>query len=241
MKYLIPFCFLFAILAISSCDQIPCDGVECGEYGTCNESTEQCTCDPGFAVNATTGLCDCPENSAYNDSLELCICNDGWVMNPLTSTCVNPCELINCGVNGDCDFATGDCNCDSGYGPGNLSPCEAYNLKFAGTWTGSHIDQNSTSTGPYSMTLSAMQEPERVLFQNFMNLYCQGPQQPVDADGSVVDPGQAGGNVNPACPEWILTNTAFELIDGNTLEITATVTPGMGGPPMNLDGTYTRD
>ncbi|MFT4525641.1 MAG: hypothetical protein ACI85F_001796, partial [Bacteroidia bacterium] len=83
MKYLIPLSFLFAVLMISSCDQIPCNDVECGDYGTCDESTELCNCDPG-------------------------------------------------------------------YGPENLSPCEAYNLKFESDWTGSHVDQNSTSTGPYT-------------------------------------------------------------------------------------------
>lgn len=162
-------------------------------------------------------------------------------MNPLTNTCVNPCELINCGLHGDCDFATGDCNCDPGYGPGNLSPCEAYNLKFDGDWTGTHEDQNGTSTGPYTMTLSAMQEPDGVVFQNLFDLFCQGPQLPVDGDGVVVDPGQEGGNINSVCPEWVLSNTSFELIDGSTLEVVATVTPGMGGPPMNLVGSYTRD
>ncbi|MFT5054075.1 MAG: hypothetical protein ACI97X_001099 [Oceanospirillaceae bacterium] len=241
MKYLIPLSFLFAVLMISSCDQIPCNDVECGDYGTCDESTELCNCDPGFSISATTGLCACPENSAYSDTAQICICDEGWLMNPLTSTCFNPCDLINCGLNGSCDFSTGECNCDPGYGPENLSPCEAYNLKFESDWTGSHVDQNSTSTGPYTMTLIAMQEPDRVLFQNFMNLYCQGPQLAVDADGTVADPGQTGGSLNSVCPQWIISAASFELINGNTLEVIATVTPGISGPPQNLIGTYLRD
>ena len=242
MKYLIPISFLFAVLIISSCDQIPCDGINCGDYGTCDESTELCECNPGFSISATTGLCDCPENSVYNDSSQICDCNDGWLMNPLTNTCVNPCDLINCGLNGDCDFTTGDCNCDAGYGPGNLSPCEAFNLKFAGNWTGSHVNQvDSQSTGPYTMTLSAMLEPANVFFENFMNFYCQGPQVQVDADATLVSPGESGGNFNSACIEWTFSNGSFELVNASTLHVNVTVTPGMSGPPLNLVGTYTRD
>ena len=241
MRYLIPFSFLLAILSVSSCDKIPCDDVDCGDHGTCDETNEQCACDPGFTVDATTGLCSCPDNSTYQDSTDRCECNEGWLMNPLTGTCVNPCELINCGLNGTCDFSTGDCICDAGYGPGNLSPCEAYNLKFAGSWTGSHTDQNSQSTGPYTMTLVAMQEPDGVIFENFMDLLCAGPQLPVDADGVIDSQGEEGGSISSVCPEWIVSNSSFSLENESTLIVSATVTPGMGGPPMVLSGTYTRD
>ena len=242
MRYLIPFSFLLAMLSVSSCDQIPCDDVDCGEYGTCDETNEQCACDPGFVFNTSSGICECTPNATYNDTTQVCECNEGWLMNPITATCVNPCDLINCGLHGDCDFTTGACNCDAGYGPGNLSPCEAFNLKFTGSWTGNHLDQVSQQvTGPYTMVLTPMLEPERVLFQNFMKLLCQGPGVPVDADGSLVDPGTSGDNIDSACPEWSFSNTAFILVNDSTLRVIATVIPGMGGPTQELLGTYIRD
>jgi len=177
---------------------------------------------------------DCGEHGTCVETDGTCSCDSGFSLNVSTGLC-------SCPENSTYSDSAQLCLCADGYGPGNLSPCEAFNLKFIGIWTGSHTDiSNNQVTGPYTMSLSAMLEPNEVLFQNFMNLFCQGPQLAVDADGTVVTPGQSGGEFASPCIEWVFSNGSFELVSSDSLIVSVSVTPGLGGPSMSFTGSYTR-
>lgn len=242
---------LFAILGIFSamiysCDTIPCDDVDCGDNGTCNETDGSCICDQGYAWSDSAGTClaaclvlPCPDNSTCNETTLLCECDSGFIMLP-NGICIDLCILVNCGLNGTCDFNTGECICDPGYGPGNLSPCEAFNLKFVGQWLGSHTDELGNTTGPYTINAIADSDPAKVRFDNFMMYGCTG-QPALSVLGTV---GPNGLNItayNSLCADW-QTNGTMDTgtlsNSGNTLNITVTISSG--GTGSTLTGTYVR-
>lgn len=237
---------LFSIL-IYSCDTIPCDGVDCGEHGTCNESDGTCICTTGYVWNDSASTCllhclvePCPPNSTCNTISEVCECDSGYIMIP-NGLCIDLCAAVNCGLNGDCDFNTGECICDPGYGPGNLSPCEAFNLKFAGQWMGSHTDDFGTTTGPYTMNLIADQnDPTFVRFDNFVNYGCSS-QPALSVLGYVAADGMGIHDFESLCGDW-QTDGVFDqallINSGQTLQLNVFITSGGSG--FNLSGTYTR-
>ena len=90
------------------------------------------------------------------------------------------------------------------------------------------------------MTLSPMMEADGLIFENFMDVFCNGPQAPVDADGTINSPGTDGDDISAACPEWVVNSSSFELMNDSTLRVNATVEPGMSGAQQILIGTYIR-
>jgi hypothetical protein len=120
----------------------PCEGVDCGNHGSCVENVGEatCLCDEGYH---TEGLA-CVQNSGTNpcegvlcsghgtcalvDDNPICACDSGY--HPEGLNCIqdanDPCEGINCSGHGTCAAIGNDplCTCDEGYHAENLSCVE---------------------------------------------------------------------------------------------------------------------
>ena len=114
-------CALVTTLA-TGCDDTedePCDGVECGAHGVCDEETGACECDPGYAGEACDDCeVDCGEHGACNLATAGCDCDAGWT-GDLCDT-----EVLECGDHGAFDEDSGTCQCDPGFAGDLCDGCD---------------------------------------------------------------------------------------------------------------------
>ncbi|EGD73921.1 fibrillin 1 [Salpingoeca rosetta] len=90
-------------------------GDVCGGLGSCSVADGTCSCEPCYAPNPTTGICeDAPCPTCLFDGE--CVCVNG----EKTCSCKgqrdgDTCELCNCLNGGSCNAITGECDCAAGF------------------------------------------------------------------------------------------------------------------------------
>ncbi|GFH56770.1 hypothetical protein CTEN210_13246 [Chaetoceros tenuissimus] len=127
-----------SILLIGKYNGADCSENDCGEYGTCNESTNTCTCldtfiqvssnvcgcEPescggrGECINPLTGVCDCDDPFVPWGNA-ICDCLNDEVYDHETEECMDDLCMDNtCSGRGHCiDPVRGVCECYDGYEP----------------------------------------------------------------------------------------------------------------------------
>ncbi len=104
----------------------------------------------------------------------ICECEEGWGIGA-DGKCTKEqlCFGVDCG-HGTCDVTDGSCLCDLDYELDTNGKCNRlWREKFLGTWTGSHIDDNNDTVGPYTMIVTAVSSDiQKVQISNFVNYLC---------------------------------------------------------------------
>ncbi len=110
------------LMGCSNGDDGPCAGLNCGDHGTCDTSTDTCKCDANYAGSQCDFCADgyhdvggqCMANSCNEDS----DCDDGLGCNGQEKCIVGEClsgTAIECGPNASCTEPSGACQCDEGF------------------------------------------------------------------------------------------------------------------------------
>ncbi len=110
----------------------PCEGVQCGEHGTCVviSNSAECQCDRGYIYDGSTcseihttpcaGVdCDGHGTCVIEDGKAECRCDRGYTAEAThcIADATDACDGVDCGGHGTCVVNSGDavCLCDNGY------------------------------------------------------------------------------------------------------------------------------
>mmetsp|Transcript_56902 Transcript_56902/g.169812 ORF Transcript_56902/g.169812 Transcript_56902/m.169812 type:complete len:164 (+) Transcript_56902:304-795(+) len=80
----------------------------CSGHGTCNPTTDQCSCDPGWGASTDVAYYKAPDCS-----LRTCQSGRAWADVPTASNSAH--KLAECSNKGTCDRTAGVCNCYPGF------------------------------------------------------------------------------------------------------------------------------
>lgn len=208
------------LFGLSSCDSSSpadlCDGIDCGQFGTCVDG--ECECEAGYFIDPTSGICispcdtiePCPENSTCFPSIASCRCN----------LCFDEDEFGNC-VTWKEKF---------------LGTWHGYHIEQTGPLT---VDTSDM----YIISISvAFADTNRLVISNFMNLTCSSTGQPVSVESFCRERNMEGFYTN--CNEWMPSDPGNLVEFGQIIPNTDTleIATQINGPTSNnpYHGYYTR-